>query len=437
MPYYYLYLLIATLIVFFLFVLKSPAKIFEYPYFMAAVMAIFVLPQAYSLILFPGGVNMPEIKDMLLICSLCLWCCAFGYKFAPSVSIIRDISRPVDLDRFLIVGVAFALVGLASGVFLPRDQVAFGSRGGLTGVATIYMFFGSLIYPGFAICYYVFRKKINFFTVSALALSSISPLIAIVQGRREPTATVILALAVTSYFLFRKPPNRVVVFVGLFFAMLAIPATGDYRRIMHDEGISKIREVNLVENFKNFVTRESVLELRNGAAIIESTRIQRRYGWGAGYWNLLVHRFVPAQIVGRQTKEALLVGTNLEKIYSTELATNYEISPGSTITGMGDSYEQFGWFGCLFFAAVGMLFKSVWTAAMQPNAAFAQIFYIMICTSAMRAITHQTVDFVPAVTYQLIFLGAGYLFARIPDVPRLSRRAGARPPSPAKGKINQ
>jgi hypothetical protein len=42
----------------------------------------------------------------------------------------------------------------------------------------------------------------------------------------------------------------------------------------------------------------------------------------------------------------------------------------------------------------------------------AQILYIEVTTSAMRAVTHQTIDFLPAFIYGLIFIGAIAFFAR-------------------------
>ena len=57
--------------------------------------------------------------------------------------------------------------------------------------------------------------------------------------------------------------------------------------------------MDLVGGFKRFVSEESTLELRNGAAVIESTRQTGNYEFGKGYWNTIVFRFVPAQISRR------------------------------------------------------------------------------------------------------------------------------------------
>ncbi|MBE2286875.1 MAG: hypothetical protein IAE77_25690 [Prosthecobacter sp.] len=398
-------------------VAAKPQRIFEYPYFMAAVYAVFVLPQAYSLANFPGGVGSDDVQDVLLMCILCLAAAVFGYSLRPSESTDKLFSRPVDPSRLLTMGVGLIVVGVVSTILMPKAEIQIAERGGLTGALTIYMFFGSLTLPGFAICVRLLREKFTKGRLAAVLLGAYVPISAIVfGGRREVAVTFALSLVLSSFYKNRKVPSRIVIFGALFFAMIAIPATGTYRGLVGQGRMDMVTKIRPIDNFVDFFTQESVLELRNAAALINSTRIRDTFGWGAAYWNQLVFRFVPAQIVGRDVKDALMIGkTSSRHLYITELVNNYEISAGSTNTGMGDSYEQFGWFGCLFFAVLGMFFKSIWTSTLSHDAVFLQVFYIMVCSSAMRTITHQTVDFLPGMVYQMIFLGGCYVYAKIPE----------------------
>jgi hypothetical protein len=177
-----------------------------------------------------------------------------------------------------------------------------------------------------------------------------------------------------------------------------------------------------VGNFKNFIFEESILELRNGAAIIEATRQTGNYQLGKGYWNHLVFRFVPGQLVGMDLKQSLMFGVwDIGKSGGSE--SGVQFSRGSTITGMGDTFLQFGWFGCLFFAFMGMLFKGMWQASLAPNALFARLMYVMTFTSGMRAVTHWTADFLPGLLYFAIFLGLAGFYAAVPR----QRVAGIKP----------
>lgn len=74
----YLLLLIVGITALLVRVLGRPARIFEYPYSMAAAFGIFIVPQAYSLICFPGGVSRQGVEDVLLMCNLCPGCAILG-----------------------------------------------------------------------------------------------------------------------------------------------------------------------------------------------------------------------------------------------------------------------------------------------------------------------------------------------------------------------
>jgi len=147
--------------------------------------------------------------------------------------------------------------------------------------------------------------------------------------------------------------------------------------------------------------------------LIAATRESGAYQWGAGYWNRLVFRFVPAQFLGESFKNSLMIGgeqRDLGDFIEDELG--YRIPPGSTVTGLGDSFNQFDYFGCLLFAAMAYLFKNLWAAAKQPNGTVAQILYIQTTTSAMRALTHETIDFLPGFIYSALFIALVALYAR-------------------------
>ncbi|MDQ3118106.1 MAG: hypothetical protein M3Q89_00825, partial [Verrucomicrobiota bacterium] len=189
------------------------------------------------------------------------------------------------------------------------------------------------------------------------------------------------------------------------------------------------------EQFDEFFDVDAISEVKNATALIAATEATGYYDYGAGYWNAMVFRFIPAQFVGKEFKSALMIGGEprdfgdfIEQVLGARLPT------GSTVTGMGDSFNELGYFGCLFFAAMGYLFKSLWSAANQANGTVAQILYIQSVTSAMRTVTHQTTGFLPGFIYGVIFIGAIAWFAKDrtvarPFMPPL-RRPESTPPVP-------
>jgi hypothetical protein len=414
----YFNLLIAMIAGMLAMIAWRPSRVFEFPYFMAGVFAVFIVPQAVSLLRFPGQVLGEDIANVFLMSSLCLGMCILGYQLPPSRFVVRNMLRPVDHDRLFHVGIGFILISIAASLVGSRATAEFAAEGGLTGGLTIVFFFVNLGYPGFAICLYLLREKITPSRLFITMLGFANPLLAIYHGRREPAVMFVLIIVMSRFFATKKAPNPLLVYAGMAFMMLAIPATGQYRALVYEGRTSEIRQIDLIGNFQEFLNQESILELRNAAAIIRSFRLRTELEYGAGYWDYIIFRFVPAQIVGRDVKNALMISGESQNIYKRQLATSYEIPAGSTITGMGCSFEQFGWLGCLFFAFLALLFRSIWVAANQQNSIFAQLLYIMICTSAMRTVTHQTVDFLPGMIYQLVFLGIGVWYAGLARDPR-------------------
>ena len=413
MSLFYLSLLVLGVALVLLQIVGKSERFFEYPYFMAAVFGVFILPQAFSLVRFPGRVSAGAVDDVLLMTCLCFGACVLGYRLNPSIRLFRLVSKPVIPERMLHIGVLFVLCGYLFGFLLSQIEIEMNSqRGGMTGLGTIYLFFATLKFPGLAICLSLMLQKFTLPRLGLTLLGVVSPLGEIVLGgRREPAVVLGLIILLNLYFYQRRKPSVLLLFGAMFAATLAIPATGIYRSLTAEGDLSQIRKLDFVQNFKDYFGRESILELRNAAAIIEDAQTYGKYEYGAGYWNQLVFRFVPAQFVGKTTKDSLMIGSTVESMFVKFSKSGHEFSMGSTLTGVGDSFKQFGWFGCLFFAILSVVFRSFWLAALRPNALFAQLLYLLICTSAMRAVTHQTVDFLPGFVYQFVFLWLGLWYA--------------------------
>lgn len=423
---FYFWGFVAMLMVPVVWMLIRPEKAYEFPFFMAAAFGIFILPQAFSLRLFPGGVSGQSVADVLLMSILCLAACMLGYRLAPNRLVVQHAATPLNPNRLFHVGVVFVGVGFFFSNLFDRTDVQFAETGGVTGTGTILLFFQGLAFPGFAICLMTALRRPTVVNIGASLVGMILPIQTAVAGRREPAVMLGMIVMLGLYYGRGFKPPRWLVPVAMVVAMLAIPATGTYRGLHAEKNWEEIRQMDLVGNFKEFVTQESILELRNGAALIEATKATGNYEWGAGYWNHLVFRFVPAQLLGAEFKESLKLRTQWDLMETSATQTGFEISRGSTITGMGDTFQQFGWFGCLFFVLMAVLFRSLWVASLRPNAFFAQLLYISLCTVAMRAVTHWTLDFLPGLLYNVVFLGLGLLYARVPAKQLRPARPGRR-----------
>lgn len=389
----------------------QPRLIYEYPYFMGAAFTVFILPQAYAIYRNEWGGIYSETT--LLMCFLCLACCWLGYQRRPHPALIAKMNLPVDPARFLIGGVLLVLIGSYFTYkfwALPEEELS----ALLTGIGTVYLFFGGLVYPGFAICFYCALKRGWFVAWLATVAAAIIPLqTAVLYGRREATVLFLLSMGLGLYFVKGKRTPRLIILTAVVGAALFIPATSEYRSLAKEDPLQAIKEIDFAHEFQESLEPDAISELKNATALIAATQTTGDYEFGAGYWNKIIFQFVPAQFVGRDFKNSLMIGGE-QRDYGdfVENILGFRVPTGSTMTGIGDAFNQFGYFGCLFFAAVGYLFKTLWAAANRLNGTVAQILYIQVTISAMRAVTHQTGGFLPGLIYGAVFIGAIAFFAK-------------------------
>lgn len=395
--------------------LASPLRMYEYPYFMSAVFAAFVAPQAISLIRFPLGATPRSIDAVLLMTLLCLLACLIGYRAAPARWILKSVDVPVDDRKLFHWGVLFTCCGLFFTYLI--GAMTSSERGGnlWSGKVTIYLFFASLAHPGLSIC---LREALmrggSTAWLWALMGAWIPVVSGLVYGRREPTVLFVLTIALTLFYCRRKVVPRWAMILGIVVAAVGIPATTQYRMAAGTRGTAAaITEIDFVGNFNRFISNPAVLELRNAAMMIETTTRTGKYDLGRGYWDELVFRFVPAQVLGKDFKHGLMFSPADKERQEQEFAVlGYKATGGTTLTGMGDSFREFGYAGAIVFAVMAVIFKSLWQASLKRDAVFPQLLYIQTCTSAMLAITHQTVNYLPGLIYNLVFIGAAILYSR-------------------------
>ncbi|MBA3832906.1 MAG: hypothetical protein H0X34_13635, partial [Chthoniobacterales bacterium] len=224
-----------------------PQLLYEYPYFMGATFAVFILPQAYSLYLNEwGGIY---LESTLLMCTLCLLCCWLGYRLRPHPGVMERLNVPIDSGRFLQGGIVLVLIGWYFTLkFGSLAEEELSSQ--MTGIGTIYLFFGGLIYPGFAICFYSALRSGGFLAWAGTAAAAISPLqAAVFYGRREPTALLLLSLGLSLYFIKGRRPPRLIVLAAIVGGIIAIPLTGEYRKLAADDPLGALKSIDFEEQF--------------------------------------------------------------------------------------------------------------------------------------------------------------------------------------------
>ncbi len=193
-----------------------------------------------------------------------------------------------------------------------------------------------------------------------------------------------MSVALAFFFVKRWVPSRVAALSAVLIVAFLIPLFAQLREEF--PGAMAISELDSLEwnGPLNRVLSGKILELRNAAAAIDSVSRTGAYGLGTGYWDSIIFRYVPGQLLGFDVKEGLRFDWNAN-IYSD---IGYHPWPGTTATAIADTFVQFGYLGCLFFFAQGYLFKKIWLRAVRSESIIAQLAYISLMTPAMIGVTH-------------------------------------------------
>lgn len=406
------YLLLATLliicIILFLEGINKRQKVYQFPFFMAAIFASFIMPQAFALVNTSSeSYSIPEsaITRVLLMSCLCLTMCWVGYQLPIPQSWFRKKPIEIDSKRLSSLIIIYIILGIFFWLLVFNSPGGMKLSGTSTGAFTILIFFARLFTnTGFVLALMNFFKTSDkAYSLLILACASIMPLYrAFWFGRRTDLAAIILAIGI-SFYLFRRyvPPLSVIV-IALVLATVLIPFLGQQRGILSGKW-NNLEQLEYTKDIEKVIKGETALELRNGALMIDAAASSGVYEWGKIYWNNLVFRYVPAQLLGRDFKNSLTlnkVSYNRFLLYK----YNYRVPTGSTPTGIADSFTQFDYFGSLFFALMAIFYKWLWYRASFQNSSMAQIVYMVACTYAMTAVTHATADFIPNILFALISL---------------------------------
>lgn len=392
--------------------------VYGFPFLAAAMFLTFVLPQI------PGLIDdrfMPQdgaLTRAVFFSWLCLLMCVAGWELGRHSKADWDVAFS---ERRLLAYAA--VLSLAGAYFFHKfgqldDEQRL--RGFLTGTAVAYLFFAKLLTYGLAIALLCFARRRSLAALWIILFDSVFYFDRVViAGRRGDAAELALMIALAFWFQRRYAAPRSVVALSLVFTVVGLVSAGEYRAATYYGGAPNWRavlDINPAENWRKLID-EGGPEFRNLAFSLSYVSENNAYDFGSTHWNTLVHSYVPAQLVGPALKEALYIRTPLR--YSID----YEPAPGTTPTGMMDSFASFSYFGCLKFALVAALLAGIYACAMQGNTAM-QLLYMLSVMPAMLVVTHFTNEIVIAWVHIAFFMIPGLVFARIrmPGVTKVGRQ---------------
>jgi hypothetical protein len=390
--------------------LEKMSRVYQFPFFMGGIFIAFLVPQAIALYVTSRLPSKAALERVLLMSVLCLAMCLMSYALPSSPKLIRSLNFSVNPKRLFHGGLFLASLGFVFSFLALNTEITLNSRGQLTGLRTIYSTFAYLSIPGLAILLLLALKRPTIVNISAALFAAFIPLYRIVVfGRRETIAAFLLAIGLALFFQKRVTPPRTLAIAAIVFALLVIPLIGQYRRVSASGNWNLLWDLDPIGNLQNMVESAKDLELEYAALQMDATVKSGQHGYGLGYWNILAFRFIPAQLLGRGFKEALMLQT---KDYSLKTLYDYVPNPGLVPTGIADSFIEFDYFGCLVFLILGYVLKNLWISAAQYNSVLSQILYISFLPGSMKAVTHGTGTCLADFVFYAIFIFAVVLYAR-------------------------
>lgn len=404
--------------------LQEPAVIYKFPFVMSFGFAVFILPQV--LVVYDKELFNTAATNRLFFMTLLCWIMCFIGWYAnkdPKMVLQRTFMSSVNDGKLGLVAALYVMAGglVSFAAYRMFSETEFENQQA-TGIVTILAFFSQLLFIGTALSLGLYLKNksklVGFFALLGLLYCFY---IGVFQGRRQQTLYALFIIGVPLFLHFRIRPPRVLVVSALLAAVLLIPSMDQYRKLLKKsesagqfiEGV--FVDIDYSQNLQDFYTNPNSIELVNAGYEIEHTYRSGEYRLGFDYWNRLVFRFVPAQIVGRETKEFLMLEGSL---FGKHRGTNQNFNPnyilGTTNTGMGDSFHQFDYFGSLFFLFLGWFMRNLWFTTQQSMNPMMISFYSILLIECLIALTHGTAYFFPSFITLFAFLFMGKLFAKNP-----------------------
>ncbi len=382
-------------------------RIYQYPFFMGAIFVSFLVPQTYSLVANPGSLNQQAITSALLMSCLCAIACWVGYQGKPNQEFINNFNINLNETKLLQSALILTFIGYFFNYLISRTSIQVSdSNGNWTGAATIYLFFAQVIYIAFSIFLLRAIRHPSFLNIILASTAGWIPLQTVLGGRRQPTMTFAIIVGFSFWLVRRYLPPRWLIILAIFLMSVLLLAIGQLRGLFWELLFSgKWNEIiSTIQDQLAIQQTGEILELKNAAYYIDAVSHANLYGLGSGWWDSIIFQYVPGQIVGFGLKESLqfnlITDETLYNLYG------YSVHIGTTITGVGDSFIEFGYLGCLSFALIGYLFKHLWISSYYHKSLCSSILYMGLVSPAMLGLTHGIGRFLQEAIFQtgVIFL---------------------------------
>lgn len=198
----------------------------------------------------------------------------------------------------------------------------------------------------------------------------------------------------TKYGKFRPNRGHILLMIGLMMAVVQVfPVLRSLSRSDDDFSIQLVTDTALTK--QGFATNTEI-----GAALyrFQDVMTGAKLQYGTIFWDALVNQFIPAGLVGREFKAALLLGSEASQGQGVLEFIGY-LSP----MGFAQAFQQFWYLGCFVFFVIGFLFAFLETR--RYVSARREIFFALLIAPFVTAVSNDlSVLVTRAATYWVIVM---------------------------------
>lgn len=376
---------------------NRPGGYIACPFLISLVYLAWYLPQARALI-GDTSIYAETLAKLLGLSLMSFWALCLGWHKGLGKWWRRPRGLYFDTDRLFWPVLAITLVSMAMTILIESRPVSERAQSQWSGPLTIFTFFASIGVVSLALSTAMVLQTRNVRTLGLLGLNAalFAPKVFILF-RRADTFEVMITILMALLFVRGWTLPRAMLIAGGVAGFFFINGIGHLRALgggydLNAEGQIERRVPTLSEiasiDWSAAVdqdARTSMSEVRNAVVYLDVITYTSSISLGAQFWNRLVLQYVPGQIVGRELKSSLLIGTNLRDLSSQYFG--FEKALGTTWTGFIDPFRDFWYFGVLVFWLTGYAM-----ARMLRHAVFGSVagytLYAATLTNTTHAITH-------------------------------------------------
>lgn len=389
-----------------------------FPVMAALVYLGWVLPQA---IFIAAEDRLPRDGVVIILTMACLSLVAIILGWRRTTAGDPSNDSPVYVyapERLLLGAAVLSLVGAYFYVALwslPEDMLRDSQW---SGPQTIFVFFSKLQWLGLTLAWLLWLRHRRIAALGIVVFNLVFIVEPILLGaRRSGMAELVLIILAGLWFTRRWVPSRPMLIAGAVAAVLIVNAIGAIRAVTTEllfsddwpsaaEFADALAEIDYVAATMGEGRRIETSEFALGAAWAAAVHRDAVFNFGTRYWDVLVHRHVPGQIVGYDLKSNLQfqINPDLSRYFDSRFVT------GLTLTGFYDAFAAFWFLGVVVFWAIARILRCLYDAASRGEI-WAQYAYAYLSVDAVLSITHGTVQFFAGMPLLLLPSAAIFFFA--------------------------